>query len=102
MAKKRTQWTKETKFRVALEAYKGDREIAEIAAEYGVHPSQVTTWKKQLLNDGPEVFSRGRDEEAQRVAAERDELYRKVGHQQVQLDYLKKKLGVESLPSFER
>jgi transposase-like protein len=102
MAKKRTQWTKETKFRVALEAYKGDREITEIAAEYGVHPNQVRKWKKQLLEAGAEVFSRGRDEEAQRVAAERDELYRKVGHQQVQLDFLKKTLGVENLPNFDR
>lgn len=101
MARKRTQWSKETKFRVALEAYKGEREITKIAAEYGVHPNQVTQWKKQLLDDGPEVFSRGRDDQAQRVAAERDELYRKVGHQQVQIDFLKKKLGVESLPSFD-
>lgn len=102
MSKKRTQWTKETKFRVALEAYKGDRSLSEIASDYGVHPNQVTDWKKQLLENGSDVFARGRDDEAQRVAAERDELYRKVGHQQVQLDFLKKKLGVEGLPSFDR
>lgn len=90
MSKKRTQWTKETKFRVALEADKGDRSLSEIAADYGVHPDQVTDWKKQLLENRSGVFAWGRDDEAQRVTAERDELYRKVGHQQVQLDFLKK------------
>lgn len=65
-------------------------ERSEIAADYGVHPNHVTDWKKQLLENGSDVFARGRDDEAQRVAAERDESYRKVGDRQVQLDFLKK------------
>ena len=81
MSKKRAQWTKGTKFRIALEAYKGDRSLSEVASDYGVHPNQVTDWKKQLLESGSDVFARGRDDEAQRGAAERGELYRKVGHQ---------------------
>ena len=100
MARQRTNWNKATKFKVALEAYKGDRSVAEIAEDFGVHPTQVHRWKKELMEHGPDVFAGKRENDDQAVEAERDELYRKVGHQQVQIDFLKKKLGVDQLPNF--
>lgn len=100
MAKQRTKWNKATKFKVALEVYKGERSVPDIAEEYGVHVTQVHRWKKELMEYGPEVFAGKRDNDKQAAEAERDELYRKVGHQQVQIDFLKKKLGVDQLPSF--
>ena len=100
MARQRAKWNKATKFKVAMEAYKVERSVAEIAQEYGVHPSQVHRWKKELMEQGPEIFAGTHDEDRQAVESERDELYRKVGHQQVQIDFLKKKLGIDHLPSF--
>jgi transposase-like protein len=100
MARQRTKWNKATKFKIALEAYKGDRSVTDIAEEHGVHPTQVHRWKKELMEHGPEIFAGKHDDDQQAVEAERDELYRKVGHQQVQIDFLKKKLGVDQLPSF--
>ena len=47
MARQRTKWNKATKFKIALEAYKGDRSVIDIAEEYGVHPTQVHRWKKE-------------------------------------------------------
>jgi transposase-like protein len=102
MARRRANWNKATKFKVALEAYKGEHSVTEIAEEYGVHPTQVHRWKKELMEHGPDVFASKRENDDQAVEAERDELYRKVGHQQVQIDFLKKKLGVDQLPSFGR
>jgi putative transposase len=73
-----------------MEAYKGDRSITDIAEEYGVNPTQIHQWKKELMEHGPEIVAGKHDEQRQVVEAERDELYRKVGHQQVQIDFLKK------------
>lgn len=100
MGQQRTKWNKATKFKVALEAYKGDRSVTDIAEEFGVNQTQVHRWKNELMEHGPEVFAGKRDDEKQAVESEREELYRKVGHQQVQIDFLKKKLGVDQLPSF--
>jgi putative transposase len=45
------------KARVALEAIKGDRTVSEIAAVYGVHPNQISRWRKQALHELPKIFS---------------------------------------------
>lgn len=83
------------KVKVALEAIKGTRTAAELAGRYGVHVSQITRWKQQVLESLPEVFSSRRDTdraEAERLQAE---LYRQIGQLKVELDWLKKKSGVD-------
>jgi transposase len=94
MSEKRTRRTKEFKFKVALEAIKGEMQVAEIAAKYSVHPNQVTEWKRLLLEKGAEVFSSSgeKDERGQQEISER--LFKTIGHQAVQIDWLKKKLGI--------
>ena len=58
MSKKRRQFSSDFKFRVALEAAKGQRTISELAGDYQVHPNQIGQWKRQLLDDGADVFAR--------------------------------------------
>jgi len=89
----RRKFKKEFKAKVALEAIKGQRTINELAQEFGVHPNQISLWKKQALASLPEVFSTGKDHEAERLELERDRLYKKVGQLQVQVDFLKKNIG---------
>ena len=91
MAKRK--FTSEFKAKVALEAIKGLRTVNELAQEFEVHPNQIGIWKKQLLGSASDVFSRGKDREAEKLQDERDRLYKKVGQLQVEVDWLKKKTG---------
>ena len=89
----RRKFKKEFKAKVALEAIKGQRTINELSQEFGVHPNQISLWKKQALACLPEVFGSGKDHEAERLELERDRLYKKVGQLQVEVDFLKKNIG---------
>jgi putative transposase len=81
------------KARVALEAIRGDRTVAEIAATYGVHPNQITKWKRQALDELPKIFS-GRNEKKEAQGKDLvDQLYQQIGQLKVELDWLKKKAG---------
>ena len=79
------------KAKVALEAVKGEKTIAQIAGEYGVHPNQIGQWKKRLLRELPSLFSDRRRKEAREGTELADELYRQIGQLKVELDWLKKK-----------
>jgi len=80
------------KAKVALEAVKGEKTIAQISSEFGIHPNQIRKWRKDLLERLPDLFSDRR----KRVEKDRDELeaelYRQIGQLKVELDWLKKKL----------
>lgn len=58
MGKMRRQLTESFKAKVAFEAVKEKKTLAELASEYRVHPTQVSEWKKQLLRQVPDLFSR--------------------------------------------
>ena len=80
------------KAKVALEAIKGEKTIAELAGEYGVHPVQISRWKSEFLERAPEIFSEGsvRSREAE-LQRELDEAHRQLGQAKVELDWAKKK-----------
>ena len=99
MGEKRVRRSKELKFKVALEAVRGEKQLAQIAEEYHVHPQQVTQWKKELLEKGPELFASRVEQDEKRLESEREELYKTIGHQQVIICWFKKKLGVSDVPN---
>jgi transposase-like protein len=82
------------KAKVALAAVQGDRTIAELASDYGVHPNQIYNWRKQLLDGAASVFE-GRGAAAEGVASEGqvDALYRQIGQLKVENDFLARRLG---------
>jgi transposase-like protein len=90
---KRQNYSKEFKARVALDASKGQKTMSELASEYRVHPNQIGQWKRKLLQGSAELFSRGKDHEAEAHEAEKDRLCRQIGKLQVELEWLKKTVG---------
>ena len=89
---RRRDFTPEFKRKVAVEALKGDRTIAEIASAFEVHPNQVTDWKAKALEAMSEAFSvkRGRKPKAAEGAMD-PALFEKIGRLEVENDFLKKK-----------
>ncbi len=79
------------KFRVALEAAKGTKTLAELASQYGLHPSQISEWKQQLLQDGPSVFSTHTARQQREQETRQAELYEQIGRLKMELEWLKKK-----------
>jgi transposase-like protein len=58
MPRRRRRFSAEFKAKVALQAIKGEKTVAELASEHEVHRNQISQWKKQLLDALPEVFGR--------------------------------------------
>jgi len=79
------------KAKVALEALKGEKNIAQLSSEYGVHGNQIRQWKKRLLKELPGIFSDKRKKSDQDTEELTSELYRQIGQLKVELDWLKKK-----------
>ena len=93
MSKKRCQHSPEFKFKVALEAAKGNRTMAEVAGEAGIHPNQISQWKSQLLDEGATLFRRNGDRSLREFEQREAELYEQIGRLQMELEWLKKKVA---------
>lgn len=94
---KRRRISPETKARVALAAARGERTVNEIAAQFEVHPTQVSQWKRQLLEGASGLFEDGRSARGKPRSPhgerENAELYEQIGRLQMELAWLKKKVG---------
>ena len=92
MSKKRRNHSPQFKAKVALAALKGDKTLAELSAEFDVHPNQITQWKQQLLDNASELFNKGRGHQSPTDEAIKD-LHAKIGQLTVENDFLAKVLG---------
>ena len=90
----RKQFTAGFKAKIALEAIKGQKTAQELGSIYGVHPTQVTTWKRQLVAEAAEIFTRGGVYDKEAIEQEKAELYQQIGKLQVELDRMQKKSGI--------
>jgi transposase-like protein len=91
MKAKRRRHDTAFKARVALEALKGQKTTQQIAAEYDVHPTQVSDWKRTLSEGIGEAFERGKGGPGEEFEREREKLHSKIGELTVKLDFLEKK-----------
>lgn len=82
------------KAKVSLEALKGEKTLAQLSSEFGVHANQIRQWRKQLLEELPKLFSDRRQKSEQEKDDLISELYRQIGQLKVEVDWLKKKSQV--------
>lgn len=80
--------SKDFKFKVALEALKGDLTIAEIISTYQVAESLVHRWKKQLLDQGGDIFTKERRHVEQEASSDIEKLHAKIGKLMLERDFL--------------
>jgi putative transposase len=95
---KRKQYTKQKKAEIVLELLKEEKTIAQIAAEYEIHPTQLSQWKKTALDGLPDLFERG-EKAAQKAEKKQllqvEQLYKEIGYLTTQVRWLKKKSGIQ-------
>jgi transposase len=97
MPKKPRTFSPQEKAQVAIATLKGEKTIAQIASEYQVHPTQISLWKKQALENISEIFKDNRRKEKQSEFEHQrqlDNLYKVIGQRDIELDWLKKKFSV--------
>jgi transposase len=88
--RKRKQYSAAFKAKVALEALKEEKTVAQIASDYEIHPTMVSAWRRELLEKLPGVFEDGRKQkntdDPSKLA---DRLYKQIGQLKVENDFLK-------------
>lgn len=87
----RKRHSAEFKSKVALAAIRENQTVNELTTKYGVHATQINTWKKQALTAIPTAFQGKQERDRQDRQAEIDELHRQLGQVVAERDWLKKK-----------
>ena len=94
MARKRKSHTPAFKAQVALAAVKGDRTVNELASHFGVHPTLIHGWKKQLIAGAESLFGASVKAASADAEARQAELFEQIGRLKMELEWLKKKAAV--------
>lgn len=88
---KKTSYSNEFKFKVALDAIRGQKTIAELVIDHNVASCLISKWKKQLLDSGASAFAAAN--KPQLVENNEKKLYEQLGRQAMEIDYLKQFVG---------
>ena len=93
MVKKRRRHTAGFKFRIALEALEGSKTIRQLSSEHEIHANLIRAWKRQLLEDGPNLFA-GKGERKQLEQGSRAaELNEQIDRLKMEVEWLKGKVA---------
>ena len=94
MGTKRRRHSSKFKKQVALAAIKERKTISELSGEFSIHPNQIVTWKKQLIDGAEDIFKDKRKKSIIDKEETESKLYEEIGRLKVELDWLKKKSGI--------
>ncbi len=89
MSVKRRRHSPEFKFRVSLAAAKEQQTISQLSSEFGLHPTQISDWKRQLLKNGKTIFQSNGKHKLQVI--QESELYEQIGRLKMELEWIEKK-----------
>jgi transposase len=93
----RRKFSSDFKARVALEAIKNQKTLAELSQQFEVHSVTISKWKTEFLENMSIIFENGHDKKDNQDSPEREQLYAQIGQLKVENDFLKKsarKLGI--------
>ncbi len=98
MGKKRRTFSGAEKAKIVLEALKERQPLSELAQKFEVHPGQVSAWKKEAQEHLSDLFTdkRSREKEQEDQTKLVEQLYQQIGQLQVELNWMKKKVGQTS------
>lgn len=85
----RRKFTSKFKTEVVLEALKERHSLAELAQKYQLHPTQISTWKRDFLNSAEQVFESGKKDKRSDAEKKNDQLLKTIGQLKVEVDFLK-------------
>ena len=86
---KRRKFSSKFKTKVVLDALSGRYTIQELSRKHQIHANQISNWKRQFLDKAETVFDEGADTQADELRKENEKLYKIVGQQKVEIDFLK-------------
>ncbi len=92
MTGKRRQFSAKFKVKVAIEAIKGMKTLAELSTVYKIHPNQISAWKRQLLSNASELFPSGKRRKLKSEEEITAPLYEEIGRLKMDVKWLEKKL----------
>jgi putative transposase len=97
LRKTRKQYPSTLKAKIVIEALRETKTISELATEHQIHPNLITKWKQAAVTELPTLFERGvvKDETVQAQEAKIAELYQEIGKLTTQVNWLKKKSGLQ-------
>ncbi|MCF8011619.1 MAG: transposase [Clostridiales bacterium] len=95
---KRKRYSPELKAQIVLEILKEEKTISQLASEHEIHVSQLNRWKREALENLPQLFS-DQNKTIETVKSEYEkqinDLYAEVGRLTTELSWLKKKSGLK-------
>lgn len=89
---RRKKYTTKFKTKVVLEALKERSSSAELAEKFKLHPSQISTWKREFLDGAEDAFSSGKKSKKSEADQEKDRLLKTIGQLKMEVDFLKEAL----------
>jgi len=95
MAGQRRNHTANFKAKVALDAVKEIATVSELAGKYQVHPNMITQWKRQILEGATGIFTARHRGRPKHELEEKEDMLKEIGKLKMELEWLKKKLGVD-------
>jgi transposase-like protein len=92
MGNKRKSHSPQFKAKVALAAIQNEETAAQLASRFGIHPTMISAWKRQMLESAADIFDKSHRSRKQ-ADAQTAELYRQIGQLKVENDFLARKLS---------
>lgn len=89
----RRKFTSKFKTKVVLAALKERESLTELAQKYNLHPQQISTWKREFLDEAESVFGKEKRSKKSEADQEKDRLLKTIGQLKVENDFLKNALS---------